>query len=165
MKKGLYQKSTQSKYKWIIALVFALCILLITILIVLLLRPIPIQAVLPNGQYIESTSEVEKNENSIAIPGYEGINLIADKKQQTVGIPNPAQNTCYFRITLLLEDGTVLWQSDIVKPGEISDPILLNQTLPKGTYPNAVLKFDCYTMDGSMTPLNGAATKLTLRFS
>ena len=111
------------------------------------------------------TSNVEKNKDSIAIPGYEGIALKADTKQQTVGLPNPPQNTCYFRITLSLEDGTVLWQSDLVEPGEVSEPIKLKQPLQKGTYPNSLLKYECFTMDGNLSPLNSAATKLTLRVS
>ena len=111
--------------------------------------------------YVE-TGPVEKNRGSISIPGYELINLKADTKQQTVGLPNPAENNCYFQISLLLEDGTVLWQSDLVEPGKISAPIVLTKPLTAGSYHNAKLKYDCFTMDDSHSPLNGAETKLTL---
>jgi len=123
------------------------------------------QAKLPNGEEIQQTGPVEKKPDSIAIPGYEGINLKADTKEQEIGFPNPAQNTCYFQISLILEDGTTLWQSELVKPGEISEPITLNEPLAAGVYPNSLLKFDCYTMDGSMRSLNGAATKMTIHVS
>lgn len=103
--------------------------------------------------------------DELAIPGYEGITLKADCKEQEIGFPNPAQNTCYFQISLILEDGTTLWQSELVKPGEISEPITLNEPLAAGVYPNSLLKFDCYTMDGSMRSLNGAATKMTIHVS
>lgn len=106
---------------------------------------------------------IEKNENTISIPGYEGITLRADSLEQIVSLNNPIQNTCYFVITLYLEDGTRLWQSDYIKPGETSSPIVLNQPLEKGNYPNAVLQYSCFKMDGEKTPLNGAETKLTLR--
>ena len=106
---------------------------------------------------------IEKNENSISIPGYEGITLKADSLEQNVSLNNPIQNTCYFVITLYLEDGTRLWQSDYIKPGETSSPIVLTQSLEKGTYPNAVLQYSCFKMDSEKTPLNGAETKLTLR--
>ena len=106
---------------------------------------------------------IEKNENSISIPGYEGITLKADSLEQNVSLNNPIQNTCYFVITLYLEDGTRLWQSDYIKPGETSSPIVLTQSLEKGTYPNAVLQYSCFKMDNEKTPLNGAETKLTLR--
>lgn len=106
---------------------------------------------------------IEKNENTISIPGYEGITLRADSLEQIVSLNNPIQNTCYFVITLYLEDGTRLWQSDYIKPGETSSPIVLNQPLEKGNYPNAVLQYSCFKMDSEKTQLNGAETKLTLR--
>ena len=120
---------------------------------------------MPNGEEIQQSGPVEKKPDSIAIPGYEGINLKADSKEQEIGFPNPAQNTCYFQISLILEDGTTLWQSELVKPGEISESITLNEPLAAGVYPNSLLKFDCYTMDGSMRSLNGAATKMTIHVS
>lgn len=105
----------------------------------------------------------DKKSDSIAIPGYEGITLKADSLEQTVALKNPEQNSCYFLITLSLEDGTILWKSNYIKPGETSSPIVLNQFLEKGNYPNAVLHYSCFKMDSEKTPLNGAETKLTLR--
>lgn len=107
-------------------------------------------------------TQIEKPE-SIAIPGYEGLELQADTKMQTLCLPNPAQNACYFQISLYLDDGTLLWQSKLIEPGENSESIKLSKTLEKGTYPNAVLRYACFTLDGTMTPLNGAEMKLTLR--
>lgn len=106
---------------------------------------------------------IEKNENSISIPGYEGITLKADSLQQELTLYNPIQNTCYFVISLYLEDGTLLWESDYIEPGHNSVPIVLTQRLEKGIYPNAVLKYSCFKMNQEKTPLNGAKTKLTLR--
>ena len=107
------------------------------------------------------TETVEKNDNAISIPGYEGISFKADEKQQTVALNNPPQNDCYFIITLKLADGTELWQSEKIKPGKQTEAICLNQTLASGNYP-AILHYDCYTLDSKMAPLNGAETKLTL---
>ena len=163
MKKGRYQSNQPNpNYRtWIIVLLLIL-IIMTGFLIIVLLKPAPIKAELPNGQQAENTKNIEKNTDSIAIPGYEAITLKADTKQQSIGLPNPPQNTCYFQITLMLEDGRILWESDLVKPGDISTPIILTQPLQKGTYPNAILKYNCYTMDGTMTALNSAATKLML---
>ena len=105
---------------------------------------------------------IVKNPNSIAIPGYEILELKASSKEQSLCLPNPEQNMCYFEITLYLEDGTLLWKSELIEPGEISKPITLMQELKKGTYPNALLRYACYRMDESHTPLNGAETKVTL---
>ena len=101
-------------------------------------------------------SDMQKTSESIAIPGYELLELDANRRAQTLYLSNPSSNKCYFRISLYLENETLLWKSDLIEPGK------LNQALKKGTYTNAVLKYDCYKNDGK-TPLNGAETKLTLR--
>lgn len=115
-----------------------------------------------DNQKNHPVSQIEKPE-SIAIPGYEGLELQADTKKQTLCLPNPAQNACYFQISLYLDDGSLLWQSKLIEPGESSDPIKLSEPLEIGTYPDAILRYACFTLDGSMTPLNGAEMKLTLR--
>ena len=154
-------KSRHSKKSLIICFVI-LIVIAVTIGIYMIFFRQSIQ--LPDGSIpIQNAEAVEKNENSISIPGYEGIALKADSLEQTVALKNPAQNICYFVITLYLEDGTMLWQSDYIKPGETSSPIVLNQPLEKGNYPNAVLQYSCFKMDSEKTPLNGAETKLTLR--
>ena len=105
---------------------------------------------------------IVQNPDSIAIPGYEILELKADSKTQTICLPNPPQNMCYFQISLYLENGTLLWQSDLIEPGDTSAPIQLNHSLKKGSYPNSILKYSCFKMDESLSPLNGAETKLTL---
>lgn len=108
------------------------------------------------------SAETKKTEDTIAIPGYEGLTLKADSKKQELSLKNPETNTCYFVITLYLEDGTELWKSEMIKAGDVSKPIKLNQELSAGNYP-AKLKYECYRMDAKKTPLNGAEMKLTLR--
>lgn len=165
MKKGKYQAESQKNQKPVIVLLTVAVVLLAAILVLTVNRPQKQQAKLSNGEVTQQTGPVEKKPDSIAIPGYERISLKADCKEQEIGFPNPAQNTCYFQISLILEDGTTLWQSELVKPGEISESITLNEPLAAGVYPNSLLKFDCYTMDGSMRSLNGAATKMTIHVS
>ena len=110
-----------------------------------------------------TTPTIEKNPDSIAIPGYEMLELKADSQEQSLCFPNPEQNMCYFQISLYLEDGTLLWQSELIEPGKTSKPMVLSKVLSKGTYPNAVLRYVCFRMDEDLTPLNGAETKVTLR--
>lgn len=114
------------------------------------------------GEKATESKDNNQSANSIAIPGYEAITLEANTKKQSIALQNPSHNNCLFKITLILEDGTVLWVSDYVKPGEISNNIKLSKELEPGTYPNSILKYECFTMDGSLSPLNGAETKLTL---
>lgn len=111
----------------------------------------------PVGQ---QTEPVEKLTDSISLPGYGGLHLTAGKTEQSLALPNPAENFCQIRISLILEDGTVIWTSELTPPGEQAQ-IVLNEALEKGDY-NATLKYDCFQMDENKTPLNGAACQLVL---
>lgn len=148
MGKGRYEKPAPKRFPWILVV---LSVVLIGALLFFLLKG------------CDTTAEtVVKNPDSIAIPGYEMLELKAGSKEQSLCMPNPPQNCCYFQICLYLEDGTLLWQSELIEPGTTSKPIVLTKALDKGMYPNAILRYSCYRMDESLTPLNGAETKLTL---
>lgn len=131
-------------------------------------------------------SNIVENPN-ISIPGYESLDFMAGKKKQSVNFYNPEENTCYFRISLVLEQGngaetgnasgeapgneqgaagsaeseTVLWTSELIEPGEQVKSIELVQALESGEYP-ALLKYECFSLK-DQTPLNGSNIALTLR--
>ena len=160
MSKGRYEKPKPKRFTWLLIVV---AIALMAVLALLILKgcdnaPMPNQE---NGAD-STTATVEKNPDSIAIPGYEMLELKAGSKEQSLCMPNPPQNCCYFQICLYLEDGTLLWQSELIEPGRNSKPMVLSKALEKGMYPNAILRYSCYRMDEDLTPLNGAETKLTL---
>ena len=110
----------------------------------------------------EPPAPAEDGPAQIAIPGYEALTLQAGAKKQSIRLPNPEENHCYFQISLYLADDTLLWQSDLIKPGKTSAPITLSRPLDPGTYPEATLRYSCFRLDREKTPLNGAETKLTL---
>lgn len=111
----------------------------------------------------ETTEPVEKLTDGIDLPGYGALNFKADVLEQEVRLPNPPQNFCYIRASLILEDGTVLWTSELIAPGEESDLVVFSTPLAAGEYKNAVLKYECFRMDEALTPLNGATINLTLK--
>lgn len=118
----------------------------------------------PEPEPSESTPEpVEKLTDGIDLPGYQWIPLSSGKLEQEQTFPNPPQNFCWIRVSLLLEDGTVLWTSELIAPGESSDPVVLSQPLEPGEYKNAVLKYECFRMDDALSPLNGGEIHLTLK--
>lgn len=157
MSKGKFVKKQQRRPIPVILLLVCALVLLAAILLLHTCGKVQEQKTLS-----ESGVLVEKNADSIAIPGYEALELKANSKKQTLSLPNPEQNMCYFQISLYLEDGTLLWQSELIEPGEISKPMTLTQELEKGTYPSALLRYACYRMDENRTPLNGAEMKVTL---
>ena len=65
-------------------------------------------------------------------------------------------------MSILLSDGTVLWESDLVEPGRAIYEMTMDQALEAGEYQDAVLKYECFAMDPEQSPLNGSEVKLTL---
>lgn len=154
MKKGRYQKTATPLTLWpLLAGILAL------VLLFGILRLVRQNSYAPAPE----TEPVEKLDGQIAIPGFESLTLKADSKKQEVVLSNPAKNSCYFCISLVLSDGTVLWTSEDIAPGKTSKPIRLSQALETGTYQEAKLKYECFTMDSDHEVLNGAEIILTLR--
>ena len=120
-------------------------------------------------------SNIVENPN-ISIPGFESLEFKAGTKKQSVSFYNPEENTCYFRISLVLksDNGTeaggtagdseakeeALWTSDLIEPGEEVKSIKLVKELESGDYP-AYLKYECFSLKDE-TPLNGSKVELTL---
>lgn len=118
-------------------------------------------------------SNIEMNPN-ISIPGYESLDFKTGKTKQSVDFYNPDENTCFFRISLVIKDETdtangeegnageetVLWTSDMIEPGEHVKSIKLSKELESGEY-TATLKYECFRLQDK-TPLNGSNVELTL---
>lgn len=160
MNKGRYEKNSSNQVRLI--LVTLILVLVLTVVLLLLKGCDSISTIIPDNEAHVAVTNIEKNPDSIAIPGYEMLELKAGSKEQSLCMPNPPQNCCYFQICLYLEDGTLLWQSELIEPGTNSKPMVLSKTLEKGMYPNAILRYSCYRMDENLSLLNGAETKLTL---
>lgn len=160
---GHYEnKKTEKQFYRIV--IFILVLLLVTagIVIAVLLNKNPQQSSGEENNTTAESTEVEKLTDSIAIPGFSQLTLTAGKCEQAVALSNPAENFCYFKISLILEDGTVIWVSDLVGPGEQSEPITLLQALEAGTYENVTVHYSCFQMDDDLTELNSGEIKITL---
>lgn len=105
-------------------------------------------------------SDVEDKDN-ISIPGYDTFTFEAGKKEQEVTLFNPEENTCYFKMSLILEDGTVIWTSDLLEPGKAFQKIVLDKALDKGAYKDVLLKYDCFSLK-DRSQLNGAEIKVDI---
>lgn len=126
-----------------------------------------------SGKPKKDYSNVVENSN-ISIPGYESLEFKAGKTKQSVDFYNPDDNTCFFRISLVIKYGadtangkegnvgeeTVLWTSEMIEPGEHVKNIKLDKELESGEYA-AILKYECFSLKDK-TPLNGSNVELTL---
>lgn len=110
----------------------------------------------------KETNQVTDNVESIKIPGFNSMNLKADSKSQNVNLHNPKENNCYFKLSILLLDGTKLWESNLIEPGKALYKIDLEEPLSAGEYKDSILKYECFSLDSRLTPLNGAEIKLKL---
>lgn len=99
--------------------------------------------------------------DSIAIPGYDTFKFKAGQTYQEITLHNPEENTCYFKMSIILEDGTVIWTSDLLEPGMAFTSIELVKPLDKGTYNDVKLKYDCYSLK-TLAELNGAEIKISI---
>ena len=99
--------------------------------------------------------------DAITIPGFELMTLKARENTQTVNLYNPAQNICYFEVSLCLPEGTEIFRSGLIAPGQTVEKIELVHTLEAGRYEGAILKYDCFTLD-NLAPLNGAVIEIDL---
>lgn len=109
----------------------------------------------------ELTPDITENPD-IAYPGYGELSFKANKKKQDIYLQNPKENTCYFKMSLILSDGRTIWQSEHLEPGNAFNRIELSEALEKGTYENAVLQYDSFSItDGRK--LNGSSINLTIK--
>lgn len=109
------------------------------------------------GTKVEDTGGVVPG---IAIPGYKSITIAANATDVKVNFQNPEGNPCYFEISLILADGTVLYKSKMVEPGKGLYDITLTQALAAGEY-DAIVKYDTFSLS-DLTPMNGAEVQIKL---
>ena len=62
---------------------------------------------------------------------------------------------------ITLADGREIYRSDLIAPGKAIYSITLSEPLAKGEYA-AMLTYYCYSLNESLTPLNGATTHFIL---
>lgn len=110
---------------------------------------------------VDIEEEEPSEEKGILIPGYTSMVMKANTKEQTVSIGNPADNDCIFVIVLKLEDGTKLFESQELKPGEGLENITLDQELEAGEY-QAVMDKIFYQNSG--TEANEAMIKMARKY-
>ena len=98
----------------------------------------------------------------VQIPGYSTAEMNAGDTSLHISIGNPKSNTCGLYATLRLSDGTVLYKSDLLEPGSGLTDVPLSKSLEKGEY-QAMVLYDCVTLDDSHQKLNSAESEFTLK--
>jgi hypothetical protein len=96
----------------------------------------------------------------IKIPGYGTVTLPAGTTDVKMILLNPEGNPCYFTFELVV-DGETRFTSNLVEPAMCIEDLKLTKPLKKGRY-TAILKLSTYSLDESLTPMNGANVEFDL---
>ena len=114
----------------------------------------------PNAEDIREPDAQKGSIGNIAVPGFEAMTIKANQTKQNIWLYNPEKNNCYFLATIMLPDGTEVYKSALIAPGKAIYTAEFTRTVPAGTYENAILQYDFYTLDG--TQANGTKAYFTL---
>lgn len=112
----------------------------------------------------EEEDAVELDYETIDIPGYPSQIYLEDGQATTnIQLVNPENNSVYFKFQLGLaaensEEPTVLYESGLVKPGQVVKEQDLSEPLTEGNH-EAYLLINTYSMDTD-EEMNGARLKL-----
>ncbi|MCD8364925.1 MAG: hypothetical protein LUC83_03775 [Clostridiales bacterium] len=159
------KRDTNRKIK-ILVIVLAVIIVIAAVLLAWLLfsKKEEESAQTGSGEVVAWDVDIEEDTagatEGIQIPGYESMVFTAGETTQSVNMGNPSDNSCYFVITLLLEDGTELFRSDYLEPGSGFETIELSRTLDAGEY-TAIIQYECYSLEDE-SELNGASSEFQL---
>lgn len=96
----------------------------------------------------------------LTVPVLSDILIGADRTDAAIGLRNPASNTCNLVIRLALSDGTILFTSAPVAPGETLGEVTLSEPLAAGEY-SAIIQYEAYSTDGK-TLLTTAEVQIAL---
>lgn len=162
--------SNKKKKKMYNAIVVLLLIVLIAIVGILAYAILTEKEQVGSSAHIDSeASEWDdgiENEGEtlgrILVPGYSGAKMKAGDKVLALRIGNPKENTCYLQATLMLEDGTVLYESGLLEPGMGHEKVELTQTLEAGEY-SAYVHYQGYSMEETPEMLNSCDSAFVLK--
>jgi len=102
-----------------------------------------------------------KPESGTQIPGYTSAQMNEGDTSLKISIGNPKENKVGFYAVLKLDDGTELFRSQLLEPGQGMEEVPLSQTLKKGTY-DAMVLYQCVLLNDDHTPLNAAESSFKL---
>lgn len=101
--------------------------------------------------------------NSIAIPGYDQLTMLADTDELYAALWNPETNPCYFKFSIFIEDtDKLLYESGLVHPGKAITAVKLNRVLNEGEYP-VLIKMETFSLEDGTTPMNGGTSKSVIK--
>ncbi len=122
----------------------------------------PWTPVIDSGIYdILTDGDTDISSQSIQINGFTDWSLPAGKTENLpILLENPKGNPCYFTFSIVLADGTILYESKQVPPGNCISSVTINQPMDEGEYTAELVIHTNDTRTGA--PMNSAKSKITI---
>ena len=98
--------------------------------------------------------------NSIAVPGFERL-TVRGRMLDAGNVHNPERNKNYFIVSIMLADGTKIFRSGVLAPGQSIGTVELPNAIPLGIHDGAIARYSAFSLD-DLSPLNGADVNFTL---
>ena len=111
---------------------------------------------------METPAVVERvDSGSIRVPGYDYMSMKEGDTSIPVTLYNPKENNCRIVAAIILPDGTEVYRSDPLGPGDTLNKINISKPLGAGTYNRSILRYYCYGLN-DMRQINEADVIFTL---
>lgn len=105
--------------------------------------------------------DTDRSSQSIQINGFTDWSLPAEETENLpILLENPKGNPCYFTFSIILSDGTLLYESKQIPPGNHIGFITINQPLTEGKYAAELIIRTNDTRTGA--PMNSAKSKINI---
>lgn len=117
--------------------------------------------VIINGN--EDADYIGTSSSGVVIKATNGLELKSGTLSQTVDFENPNQNQCAITVSIYLSNGTCIYESGYIYPGETVSKIELSTELKSGIYANALMYYRCYSTDKSHTAISQCEIPIEIR--
>ena len=108
--------------------------------------------------YIENAPQ-----QGIELPATTGLVFNGGSKTQSVDFYNPSKNQCVVTVSLYLADGTLLYESDYLRPSDVVQTIEISRELKTGLYKGALMVYNCYSMTEPYVPISRCEFPIEIR--
>ena len=113
-------------------------------------------------EWNKDLEDTSGGQQGIKIPGYGDITVNSGDTTWQITLLNPEGNECYFQYAVTIDDSdTPIYTSDLIEPGKAITEFEVPEPLEAGDY-EIHLNISAFTMDDSLTDLNGADVKAVL---
>ena len=114
------------------------------------------------AEWNKDLEDTSGGQQGIKIPGYGDITVNSGDTTWQITLLNPEGNDCYFKYAVTIDDSdTPIYTSDLIEPGKAITEFEVSEPLEAGDY-EIHLNISAFTMDESLTDLNGADVKAVL---